>query len=276
MNIKLIETKRVLSPTNMSLAKYAINPYRGCEFGCLYCYSRLTKSFKPYLLGVKINAPDLLEKQLRSKTVEKVVLGSNCECFTYAERIYRITEKILTILNKYAVAYTILTKSSLVQDYLDLIKKNKDNRIFFTFNLSEESTKIKLESLSPSLKKRLKTLEKIIASNINLRLHIGPFIPYITDIKEIFKLFKDKIKEINIELYHSKMGNFNQVLSIIKNIDKKKASYLESIYKTANSYYNFSKELEAKIKEMNKYYNYKIYFIVPEFDKFYNSQIIYD
>jgi len=76
MEIKLIKTQKVLAPTQITLAPFCINPYRGCEFGCLYCYTRLTKASKrdKETLGIKINAPLILEKELKYRNVEKVIL----------------------------------------------------------------------------------------------------------------------------------------------------------------------------------------------------------
>jgi len=276
MEIKVIKTSRVISPTLMTIAPYAINPYRGCELGCLYCYVQLTKNFKRNFLGVKMNAPLILEKELKTKNVKRVVLGSSCECFTYAELKFKITEKILNILNKYRINYTILTKSTVIENYLDLIKNNQNNCIFFTFNFTSEKIKSLLEVASPSLKKRLHTLENIIKLDIKLRIHIGPFIPYFSTLEEIFLLFKNKIKNINIELYHSKMGNFKEILSKLKNFNMKLASKLEDIYRSPSSYYNFSQDLKERAQQLNKNYNYRLNFIVPEFDKFYDSKITYD
>ena len=85
MQIKLIRTQKVLSLTQISLADYAINPYRGCSFGCLYCYSRENKNIKKEAfftrLDAKINAPEVLERELKYKRPKRVLLGSTTECF---------------------------------------------------------------------------------------------------------------------------------------------------------------------------------------------------
>lgn len=276
MDIRLINTQKVLVPTQMTLAPYAINPYRGCEFGCCYCYTRLTKTYSHNALGIKINAPSVLEKELRTKRVEKVVLGSNCECFTYAETKYRISAKILDTLNRFKINSIILTKSCLIQNYLPLIKKNKNNRIFFTFNFSSEKIKALLEGSSPSLEKRRITIEKIVAAGIPLRLHIGPFIPFFSNLEDIFAIFKDKINEMNIELYHSKMGNFNELILKIKSFDKRKTSQLEHVYKNEDAYNNFALSLKKKASALNRKYNYRLYFIIPKFGNFYDSTITYE
>jgi DNA repair photolyase len=142
MEIKIIHTQKVLSKTQISLADYVINPYQGCEFGCVYCYSQENKNLKNknffQFLGVKINAPSVLEKELKINKPKRVLLGSTTECFLYQELKYKITQKILFLLNKHHIPYTILTKSSLIKNFLSLIRKNKDNKIFFTLNFSSD------------------------------------------------------------------------------------------------------------------------------------------
>ncbi|RKY41254.1 MAG: hypothetical protein DRP81_08590 [Candidatus Omnitrophota bacterium] len=278
MKIKLIKTQRVLAPTQITLAPFCINPYRGCEFGCLYCYTKLTKIAQrdKETLGVKINAPLILEKELKYRNVEKVILGSSCECFTYAELTYGISKKIIQILNKNNISYTILTKSPLIQKYLSLIKVNKKNCIFFTFNFSKEKIKSLIEENSPSLKRRLAVIREIKRVGIPLRIHIGPFIPYLSSLEEIFPLIKGLTTEVNIELYHSKMGSFFEILEKIKKVDEGLSKSIENIYRDRESYYNFSEKLKETTLQLNKKYNFKLYFIIPDFDKFYNSKITYE
>lgn len=278
MRIKLVHTQRVLAPTIMTLAGFTINPYRGCEFNCSYCYAKSIRidNKNRDLLGVKINAPEILEKELNYKKIDKVVLGSNCECFTYAEIKFKLTEKILTILNNNRVAYTILTKSHLIGNYLPLIRQNKDNRIFFTFNFSREKIRSFLEEKSPSLENRLAVLERIKQSGIPLRIHIGPFIPYLSDLDEIFFRIKGLTREINIELYHSKTGNFEEVLQKVKDYDYSIAGKIRTVYENRESYRDFSRRLRIRALALNKSYGFKIYFIVPEFDEFYDSRINYE
>jgi DNA repair photolyase len=278
MEINLIRTQRILSPTNISLARYAINPYRGCDFGCIYCYAKLAKNItkNENKLGVKINAAQMLDKELRYRKIKEVVLGTSCECFMDIERKYRITEAIIKVLNKHKVSFTVLTKSTLVKDYLDLIGKNKNNRIFFTFNLSDEKIKSILEDKSPPLQERIFTLKQIKKAGISLRVHIGPFIPFLSQIENIFYAIRGITNHINIELYHSKMGNFpalnQRIISFAPAIAKK----IEHIYKNKDSYYNFSEDLERSLREINKKHNLTIYLVIPQFDKYYDSRINYE
>jgi len=277
MKIELIHTQKALGKTFLTLAPYSVNPYRGCEFRCKYCYAQYNKNVKRDVLGVKINLPQILKKELKYKKVNKVVLGGSCECFLYSELKYKITYKILEILNEHNINYIILTKSSLIKEYLSLIQK-ENCKIFFTFNFTQERIKRALEENSPSLKSRLEAIKAIKEKGIAFRLHIGPFIPYISDLDEIFSLFKDIAYDINIELYHHRLGNFNQVIESLKknNISQERIEKLISVYKHEKNYYNFSEKLKEEILKKAKNYNFKIFYIVPRWQDYYTQDIDYE
>jgi DNA repair photolyase len=277
MEIKPIYTQRVLSLTQINLAERVINPYRGCEFDCLYCYSRKNKNVQSSEfnkeIGVKINAPKVLEKELKYISPQRVLLGSTTECFQYAELKYGITEKIIRILNKHNTPYTILTKSHLIKNYLHLISKNKANKIFFTLNCTDDKIIKLLEAKAPSVDERLATIKAIINQGINLRLHIGPFIPYISNLSEILDNIPSLVKEIDIELYHSKMGDFEKILS---KLPEKTRNKLSEVYNEKDCYLKFVKTLKTQILEISKQRKIKVFYIIPDFDKFYNAEVNYD
>jgi DNA repair photolyase len=278
MDIKLITTHKVLSPTLMTVADYAINPYRGCEFNCLYCYAQFTKTAQKgkNSLGVKENAPYILEKELKNRKVKSVVLGSSCESMTYAEKEHRITEKILEILNTHEIPVTILTKSPFITEYADLISKNSQNRIFFTYNFSDETVKTMFEQSSPGLAQRIKAMAIIREKGIRLRAHIGPYIPYVSDLHDIFEQLATVSDTVNIELYHNKMGNFDEIISRLKSRDRQIAENLYNVYTSKTNYYDFSRMLKKDILDLNRTYGFTVYYIEPQYGDYYNSQIDYE
>ncbi|MFH1504999.1 MAG: spore photoproduct lyase family protein [Candidatus Omnitrophota bacterium] len=280
MKIKLINTQRVLSPTNITLADYVINPYRGCEFGCLYCYSQANKNIQKEnfsgFLGIKINAPAVLEKELKLNNPKRVLLGSVTECFQYQELKYNLTKQILIILNNHNIPYTILTKSHLIKNYLNLIAQNKENTIYFTLNLAGDKMIKMFEPNSPPLKQRLTAINEIIKAKVNLRIHLGPFIPFVSNLEEIFKIIPEKAQKIDIELYHNKQGNFKEILNITeKYLGKSLKQKLENIYKTKENYLSFGEKIRNQAKALKKRYNFKVFYIVPDFNQYYNSLINY-
>ncbi len=262
----------------MTVADYAINPYRGCEFGCYYCYARLIKAHTrgKDSLGVKENAPHVLARELKNRNVSSVVLGSSCECFTYAESRYRLTARLLAILRDHDIPVTVLTKSPLVAEYAQQLSYNPKNRVFFTYNFSSEKIKSSWEKASPSLSARIAAMRTLAAGGISLRAHIGPFIPGASNLEEIFDTLKPITAAVNIELYHHKMGNFASLLAAVKTYDSGAAGKLAAVYRSAESYYNFSQKLKEHILKLNESYRYRIYYIVPEYDTYYNREIDYE
>ena len=299
MDIKIINTERVLSPTQIKLADYVINPYRGCEFGCLYCYSRENKNIKKdcffmNFLGVKKNSPEILEKELKQKKPKRVLLGSTTECFQYQEQKYKITEKILQILSRNKIPCTILTKSHLIINYLSLLQENKENKIYFTYNLVSDKIRQLVEKKSSPLQERLKAIAEIITYGIDLRVHIGPFIPYLScfdfdrqnnstklnniqELENILKILPKDVKELDIELYHEKQGNFQAIVDTAKkNISMELSENLCRVYENENNYIKFAQDLKQEIEQLSDKYSFNFYYIVPDFNKFYTPYIDYE
>jgi len=281
MKVRTIHTQKTLSPTQITLADYVINPYRGCEFGCLYCYCQGNKNIKRdgfyNVLSVKINSAEVLRKELRFIKPERVLLGSTTECFQNSENYYRLSKEIIAILNQKNIPYTILTKSDLISDYLELIKENCQNKIYFTFNFASNKLIALFEKKSPTIEQRLQCIKKIISHGINLRIHIGPYFPYLSEAKAILKLLPEGIDEIDIELYHQKQGNFRQILKTVReNIGRETAENIEKVYSGEKTYENYADQLRENATVLATQHNLRIYCIIPGFNEFYTSKITYE
>ncbi|MEM5867766.1 MAG: hypothetical protein QXG39_07595 [Candidatus Aenigmatarchaeota archaeon] len=117
------------------LDDYSVNPYSGCSLNCIYCYIRGSKYGEnmPKTLSAKINAPELLEKQL-SKRAKKgeygiIALSSSTEPYMPIEDQVKLTRKLLEIILKYKFPVEIATKTKLVLRYLDLLRKIDKNAV---------------------------------------------------------------------------------------------------------------------------------------------------
>jgi DNA repair photolyase len=135
-----------------------------------------------------------------------------------------------------------------------------------------------LEKKSPRIQQRLETLGAILEKNILLRVHVGPFIPYVCCLKEILKKLPNGIAEIDVELYHQRMGNFAEILKMAsKNIGKELAEKTAFIYKNEANYLKFAAGLKEEIfKLKGEFSSVKFFYIVPDFNKFYTPNINYD
>lgn len=271
MEAKTVQTQKVLCATNITLASHVINPYRGCSFGCLYCYARENKNMKKNTgVCAKVNAPELLKKELRYTNPKRVLLGSTTECFQHAEQTCKLSAQIIEILNQNNIPFTILTKSHMIADCLIAIAKNPLNKIYFTVNAARDETIRLFEPASPSLGERLEAIRGIISRGIALRVHIGPFIPYLDDIGKIIGQLPAGVKEADVELYHHKMGNFNAVLEkISSSCGKETAQDIRKVYSCRENYQAFSQSLKVKIKPYEG--KMKIFRLVPDYDEYYNA-----
>ena len=150
---------------------YSMNPYQGCEHGCIYCYARNTHEFWGYSAGldferrilVKKDAPKLLEAQLKKKSwkAHPIVMSGNTDCYQPAEKIYEITKACLEVFLKYKHPVGIITKNALILRDLELLKAlANDNLIGVNISITSllEDTRRILEPRTATIKNVWKPL----------------------------------------------------------------------------------------------------------------------
>ncbi len=181
---------------------YSMNPYQGCEHGCIYCYARNTHEFWGYGPGldfesrilVKRNAARLLEDKIRRKSWEArtIVMSGNTDCYQPAERSYKITRECLEVFLRYRHPVGIITKNALVLRDIDLINElNNYGLISVSISITSlsEKTRRLLEPRTATIKKRLNTVKKLSQHGIPVNVMMAPIIPSINS-HEILKLAK--------------------------------------------------------------------------------------
>lgn len=181
---------------------YSLNPYQGCEHGCIYCYARNTHEYYGYNAGidfeskiiVKHNASSVLRKQMDSKSwkPDVIMLAGNTDCYQPAEKKFGITRKILEVLLEYKNPVGIITKNALVQRDVDILQEMaKRNLVSVNISLTslKESTRLLLEPRTATIKKRLQAMEFLTMHNIPVRVMAAPMIPFINsdELPEILK-----------------------------------------------------------------------------------------
>ncbi len=169
---------------------YSMNPYQGCEHGCIYCYARSTHEFWGYNAGldfesvilVKESAPALLEKKLISKSwkVCPIMLSGNTDCYQPVEQKLGITRKMIKVFRKYNHPFGIITKNALILRDLDLLSDlAKDNLVKVCISLTglDEKLRHKLEPRTSTYIKRLKAVEVLSSKGIPVNIMMAPIIP---------------------------------------------------------------------------------------------------
>ncbi len=181
---------------------YSLNPYQGCEHGCIYCYARNSHEFWGYGAGldfeqrilVKKDAPGLLEERLKSKgwKAETIVLSGNTDCYQPAEKKFELTRECLKVFLKYRHPVGIITKNALVLRDLEVLKAlAKDGLIVVNISITTllEETRRLLEPRTTTIKKRLETIRILTENGIPVNAMLAPIIPGINS-HEIMDLAK--------------------------------------------------------------------------------------
>jgi DNA repair photolyase len=181
-------------------ANWSMNPYQGCEHGCIYCYARVTHEYWGYSAGkdfekeilVKVNAAELLEKKFKSKSwsPEPIMLSGNTDCYQPAERTFKITRSLLEVCLKYQHPVGIITKNALVLRDLDILKQlAKLNLVKVVISLTtlDEELRRTMEPRTSSSVNRLKAIEILSEKNIPVSVMMAPVIPGLNS-NEIFSV----------------------------------------------------------------------------------------
>lgn len=162
---------------------YCINPYVGCAHACAYCYATFMKRFTGHMerwgsfVDIKINAPEILRRQLRRAQKGTVMLSSVTDPYQPVEGKYKLTRRCLEALEQFQFPVTILTKSPLVTRDIDIISKIKDAEVGLTITTDDDKMRKIFEPGAPSVRARIEALKKLHMSGITTYVFIGPVLP---------------------------------------------------------------------------------------------------
>ncbi len=183
-------------------ADWSLNPYQGCEHGCIYCYARNTHPYWGYSAGldferkilVKRNAAELLEAELKKKSwqVSPVMFAGNTDIYQPAERKFGITRACLEVFWKYRHPVGMITKNSLILRDLDLLTQlASENLVHVALSITTLNDDLRqfLEPRTASVRQRLRTLEALSRAGIPVFVMMAPIIPGLND-HEAFALVK--------------------------------------------------------------------------------------
>lgn len=205
MKIREIRAKSILNPSKLG-CDYAINPYNGCAFGCAYCYAIFMSQMGHHnenwgeWVDVKINAPELLIRELQHKKPGSIFFSSVTDPYQGVETKYKLTRKCLEILAdaRYPAPISILTKSPLVTRDIDLFKK-LDCEVGMTVTSTGDPITRLLETHAPPHQARIQALKELHDAGIKTYAFIGPLLPHLAGKpKELENLFL-ALKEVGVE-----------------------------------------------------------------------------
>ena len=173
---------------------YGLNPYRGCEHGCIYCYARPTHSYLGLSPGLdfetniiaKPNLAQLLARELtaRSYVPRQIVIGSATDAYQPVEREHRVTRSVVELLHRCHHPFAIVTKGSGVERDLDLIApmaRKKLAAVYVTITTLDGALARKLEPRAAAPQRRLRTIRTLADAGVPVGVSVAPQIPFINE-----------------------------------------------------------------------------------------------
>jgi DNA repair photolyase len=183
-------------------------------------------------VDVKINAPEILEKELNRRLKRgMVLLGSVTDAYQPIEKKYQVTRKLLEVLLRHNWPISILTKSDLVLRDIDLLRQFKECEVGFTITTLDEKARKVFEPRSASSQQRLKALGTLHPTGICTYCFIGPILPGITDLRLILTAIQGKVDFIMAETLNMRCGNREDVQEALR----RKFPQLLPLYKSGLS-----------------------------------------
>ncbi|GGG78167.1 radical SAM protein [Parapedobacter pyrenivorans] len=169
---------------------YSLNPYQGCEHGCIYCYARNAHEYWGYSAGldferkiiVKRNAAELLERQFNTKGYRPkvIMLSGNTDCYQPIERKLGITRAILQVMLAYRHPVSIISKNNLILRDMDILAKMASlglAQVAISINSLNEELRQKMEPRTVTATGRLRVIQKLSDANIPVMVMCAPIIP---------------------------------------------------------------------------------------------------
>ena len=191
MIIREVQVKTILSVSKIH--DYVINPYTGCQHACSYCYARFMKRFTGHIepwgefVDVKINAPDLLRREIVKKKRGEVWVSGVCDPYQPLEAKYLLTRKCLEILAQQNLPVIIQTRSPLVLRDIDILKKAHNFQVGFSITTADDSIRKLFEPNAPSIKDRIIALDVLHQAGIKTYAMIAPILPGAEGLVELLK-----------------------------------------------------------------------------------------
>lgn len=228
VKLKEVLCKSCLQRSGIYGVDYSINPYTGCQHGCVYCYARITAKRRGYELEewgkfveAKINCAAVLSKELLKARKGLVLLSSTSDPYQPIEVKYKLTRQVLKLLLQHQFPVAILTKSTLVLRDADLFKQFEHCEVGVSISTLDEGACNAFEPNVASIEQRIEVLKKLKDQGIKTYVMIAPILPSFTEYKleELIKCLAqstDRLLVDKLNLRNYVWPHVHKVLQSIK------------------------------------------------------------
>lgn len=265
VKIQEINSKTIISKSNLPGSDFSINPYIGCMHSCIYCYARFMKRFSGHIdewgsfVDVKINAGQLIsERDYRIKG-KIVFFSSVTDPYQPIETKYQLMPKILEKILPLEPKISIQTKSHIVLRDISIIKRFLDCEVGFTIITLDDNVRKEIEPFASTIQERIQGLKELKKNNIKTYVFIGPILPTITNWREIIYETSEFVDYYMFENLNISGAIWHSIKCWLNNKHFSVLQKYEDIYFSQNSFWeNIENEIKAFCGSHGV--KYKIYF----------------
>jgi DNA repair photolyase len=252
---------------------WTINPYRGCQHKCVYCFARNTHTYLDLDSGedfnskvvVKVNAPELLRKKLGTPSWhgEHIAMGTNVDPYQRAEGRYELMRGIITAMREAANPFSILTKGTLILRDLDLLTEAAEVAqvgLNVSAGFVDKSLWRLIESGTPAPERRLEVCATLNDSGLNCGVLMGPIVPYLSDSLSQLDVTVRRIAEagathITPIVLHLRKGAREWFLGWLRQAHPELMSRYEEFYgRGAYAPKKYQERINGQVRELAEHY----------------------
>lgn len=257
--VREIQAKSILGKSGIS--DYCVNCYTGCIHSCIYCYARFMKRFtgheEPWgqFLDVKINAPEVLSREIRRKKPGTVFFSSVCDAYQPAEARYKLSRQCLSLLVDAGFSVGILTKSKLVTRDLDILEGYPNCSVGCTLTTMDERLRFRIEPAASPTRERIAALEEACSRDVKAYAFLGPFMPGLSDTDEALDTLISAIAHLPLDhIYADKLnprpGVWNSVARFIKRYHPELLEEYRRLFFDADEYKAYCADLGRRLRDI--------------------------
>jgi len=254
--VREVRCKTALSRSRIYGMDYSLNPYLGCQHGCVYCFARFMTRHSHHggewgsFVDVKTNILQQLASELPRKPKGLVLLSSVTDPYQPLEERYELTRGALNLLARYGFPTTLLTKSDLVVRDIDLIKRLQDCEVGLTITTLDEDVKKAFEPLATPVEDRLDALRLLSGEGVETYAFLGPMLPHLSEDslpKLLDELCEAGVNRVLVDRLNVKAGNWKTIRRALSDHFPDLLPKFEEVLLKQSGYYE---RLRQKISEM--------------------------
>jgi DNA repair photolyase len=257
--VREIEAKSILGKSGIT--DYCVNCYTGCSHACIYCYARFMKRFSGHsepwgqFVDVKINAPELLAREVRRRPPGHVFMSSVCDAYQPAEMRYEVSRRCVRILIDAGFYVGILTKSKLVTRDFDIMEGHENCDVGCTLTTMDEQLRFQIEPGASPTRERIGALEEACSRGIKAWAFLGPFMPELSDTDEALDSLVAAVAHLPLsKIYADKLnprpGVWNEVVPFLKRRHPELLDYYRAFFFDKDEYAGYCADLGRRLREI--------------------------